>query len=165
MSLAEWKMQLLLRLCLRRSQLPSMDAGLVHIGRPSGGCALRREFTRLGAWIASALLLAGCIDPGPGPRPVTTPRSVASASKTATLFWEAPTSNTNGSPLTNLAGYRIYYGSNPGELVQTIQIGSIGMQTYVIDDLQPGTWYFAIVAVATNGVESSLSNIAVKTIT
>jgi hypothetical protein len=64
----------------------------------------------------------------------------------------------------DLGGYRIYYGSTPGELTQTIQISSIGMQTYVIDGLEPGTWYFAIVAVARNGIESSLSNIAVKTI-
>jgi len=46
-----------------------------------------------------------------------------------------------------------------------IRIGSIGMQTYVIDDLEPGTWYFAVVAVAANGLESSLSDVAVKTIT
>jgi hypothetical protein len=64
-----------------------------------------------------------------------------------------------------LAGYRIYYGSSPGELVQMIRIGSIGMQTYVIDDLEPGTWYFAVRAVAANGAESTLSDIAVKTIT
>jgi fibronectin type III domain protein len=117
----------------------------------------------LGAWIAIASLLSGCIDPGPSSAPA--PHSLSSGSRTATVSWDAPTSNTNGTPLTDLTGYRIYYGSSPGELVETIRIGSIGMQTYVIDDLEPGTWYFAVVAVAANGAESSLSDIAVKTIT
>jgi hypothetical protein len=117
----------------------------------------------LGIAVAAALLLSACKDPGPA----TPPAAAGTASNTsgaATLSWEAPTSNTNGSPLTDLAGYRIYYGSAPGELTQTIQISSIGLQTYVIDGLEPGKWYFAIVAVAKNGVESSLSNIAMKSI-
>ena len=65
----------------------------------------------------------------------------------------------------DLAGYRIYYGRNPEVLNHAVQIDSVGLQTYVVDDLEPGTWYFAIVAVATNGVESTLSNIVTKTIT
>ena len=123
---------------------------------------MKRALNWLGAWIVAASLLSGCIDPGPVP---AKPVSQSSGSTSATLSWEAPTINTNGSPLTDLAGYRIYYGSNPGELLQTIQIHSIGMQTYVIDALQPGTWYFAVVAIAANGAESPLSNIASKTIT
>jgi hypothetical protein len=118
----------------------------------------------LGLSIAAASLLSGCIDPGPGPAHATTV-SPSSGSRTATLFWEAPTSNTNGSPLTDLAGYRIYYGSSPGELTQTVQLNSVGLQTYVIDGLEPGTWYFAVMALTSSGLESSLSNIAVKTIT
>ena len=105
------------------------------------------------------------MDPGPTPAPGPTPHSLSGTSRAATLSWDAPTSNTNGTPLTDLAGYRIYYGSSPGELVQMIRIGSIGMQTYVIDDLEPGTWYFAVRAVAANGAESALSDVAVKTIT
>ena len=117
----------------------------------------------LGLSIAAASLLSGCIDPGPGAAHATT--ASPSSGRAATLSWEAPTSNTNGSALTDLAGYRIYYGSGPSELTQTVQLNSVGLQTYVIDGLEPGTWYFAIVAVTTNGLESSLSNIAVKTIT
>ena len=83
----------------------------------------------------------------------------------ATLSWEAPTANTNGSALTDLAGYRIYYGSSPKHLSHTVQIKSVGLQTYVIDDLEPGTWYFAVKSVAGNGVESSLSDVVAKTIT
>jgi Fibronectin type III domain len=129
---------------------------------PAGwGFALKIILNWLGAGVAAASLLSGCIDPGPSR---ATAATASSGSRSATLSWDAPTSNTNGSPLMDLGGYRIYYGSTPGELTQTIQISSIGMQTYVIDGLEPGTWYFAIVAVARNGIESSLSNIAVKTI-
>jgi len=104
------------------------------------------------------------MDPGPGPARAPA-SSQSSASRTATLFWEAPSSNTNGSPLTDLAGYRIYYGTSPDELTQTVQLSSVGLQTYVIDGLEPGTWYFAIMALTRTGAESSLSNIVVKTIT
>src|SRR5580698_8272340 len=33
------------------------------------------------------------------------------ATGSATLSWTVPTENTNGTPLTNLAGYHIYYGT------------------------------------------------------
>jgi Fibronectin type III domain len=90
--------------------------------------------------------------------------SQSSASRTATLSWEAPTTNTDGTPLTDLAGYRIYYGSSPQELSHSVQINTVGLQTYVIDDLEPGTWYFAVRAVAADGSESPLSDVAAKTI-
>ena len=124
---------------------------------------MTKQLSVFWASIAFASLLSGCVDPGPDPASAT-PQGMSAGGQTATLFWEAPTSNTNGSPLTDLAGYRIYYGSNPRELVQTVQISSTGIQTYVIDDLAPGTWYFAIMAIARGGAESTLSNIAVKTI-
>ena len=83
---------------------------------------------------------------------------------TATLSWEAPTTTTSGSALTDLAGYRIYYGISASALSQTVQLNSVGVQTYVIDNLGQGTWYFAIKAVTSAGVESALSDIVSKTI-
>jgi hypothetical protein len=108
-------------------------------------------------------LLGGCRDPGPSAAPATPAESTGA--RAATISWEAPTTNTNGTALTDLAGYRIYYGASPEQLSHTVKISTIGLQTYVIDDLEPGTWYFAVMAVATNGAESRLSNIATKTIT
>jgi len=80
------------------------------------------------------------------------------------VSWEAPAYNTNGTALTDLAGYRIYYGSSPKDLTHTVHIATVGLQTYVIENLEPGTWYFAVMAVASNGGESALSNIVSKTI-
>jgi len=82
----------------------------------------------------------------------------------ATLSWIPPTQNTDGSALTNLAGYNIYYGTSPSSLTQTIQVSSAGIATYVIDNLAAATWYFAIKAYTTANVESSLSGIVSKTI-
>ena len=83
---------------------------------------------------------------------------------TATLAWQAPTTNTDGAALTDLAGYRIYYGMNADDLTQTVQLTSVGLQTYVIEDLGSGAWYFAIKAVTGTGVESALSDVVSKTI-
>jgi hypothetical protein len=104
-------------------------------------------------------LLSGCNDPtGTSPTTAQSAASSGSGNTSATLSWEAPTTNTNGTALTNLAGYRIYYGSSATDLSQKVQLNGVGVQTYVFDDLQAGTWYFAVMAVTSGGVESALSN-------
>ena len=82
----------------------------------------------------------------------------------ATLSWEAPTTNTDGTALMDLAGYRIYYGSSARQLDHTVNISTIGLQTYVIEGLEPGNWYFAVMALGANGAESGLSDLVMKTI-
>jgi hypothetical protein len=79
--------------------------------------------------------------------------------KSATLSWKAPTLNSNGSPLTNLAGYRIYYGKSASALTHSITINSVGVTTHVVTDLSPGTYYFALMAFNTAGIESKLSHV------
>jgi len=88
----------------------------------------------------------------------------AAATGSATLSWTAPTQNTDGSALTNLAGYRIYYGTNANSLTQTVSINTVGVTTYMVNSLSAGTWYFAIRSYNAMGVESDLSNMASKTI-
>ncbi|HET9865323.1 MAG TPA: putative Ig domain-containing protein [Steroidobacteraceae bacterium] len=82
----------------------------------------------------------------------------------ATLTWDAPTTNSDGSTLTDLAGYRVNYGRSSTQLDQTVQISNPGLTTYTIDDLASGTWYFAIRAYSDSGNVSEASNIASKTI-
>jgi hypothetical protein len=91
--------------------------------------------------------------------------SAGASTGAATLSWVPPTENTDGTALTNLAGYRIHYGTNADALTQEVSINTTGTTTYMITDLAPATYYFAIKAVTTNGVESSLSSVASKTIT
>jgi len=82
----------------------------------------------------------------------------------ATLSWEPPTQRTDGSPLTDLAGYRIAYGTTPDNLGQEVTLGNPGMSSYVVENLSQGTWYFAMTAFDTSGAESDYSSIGSKTI-
>jgi hypothetical protein len=86
------------------------------------------------------------------------------ATGTATLSWQPPTQNVDGSALTDLAGFRIAYGKSSGSLDQLVELPNPGLTTYVVTNLGSGTWYFAVRAYNTKGVESDLSNIASKTI-
>lgn len=81
----------------------------------------------------------------------------------ATLSWQAPGENTDGTALTNLTGYKIHYGTKPGTYTQTISVNTVGMTTYVVDNLAPGVYYFAITSVTQAG-ESELSGEASTTI-
>ncbi len=80
------------------------------------------------------------------------------------MSWEPPTQNTDGSALTNLAGYRIVYGVSATQLTQTIQVGNAGVSSYVVDNLAPGTYYFAVRAYTSNGAESADSNVVAKVV-
>lgn len=75
-----------------------------------------------------------------------------------TLSWVAPTERTDGTPLENLAGYKISYGRMSKVYDYTITIDNPGLTTYVVEELRPGNWYFAIVAYDTEGLESEPSN-------
>jgi hypothetical protein len=118
-----------------------------------------------GALVLGVSVLGGCHQDPAGVSTVSVGTSATNkGTGAATLSWQAPTTNTDGAALTDLSGYRIYYGMNPDDLTQTVQLTGVGLQTYVIDDLGTGTWYFAIQAVTSTGVESALSAIVSKTI-
>lgn len=81
----------------------------------------------------------------------------------ATLSWLPPTENTDNTVLTDLSGYKIYYGESPNSLSNTIVINNIGLTTYVIENLNTNTrYYFAITAINHSNIESVHSNIESK---
>lgn len=82
----------------------------------------------------------------------------------ATLSWIPPTQNDDGSPLTNLAGYKIYYGLTPGAYSNQIAIDNPGITTYVVNNLAPGTWYFVSTSINSSGIESDVSNVVTRTV-
>jgi len=82
----------------------------------------------------------------------------------ATLTWTAPTQNVDGTALTNLAGYRVYYGTSSSALTQSVQVSNAGVTTYLVENLSPATYYFSVRSYTSTGVESTNSNIASKTI-
>ena len=75
-----------------------------------------------------------------------------------TLNWMPPTENTDGTALSNLAGYHIHYGTQSGDYTQTITVDNPGIATYVVDNLSPGTYYFVVTAYNSDGTESPLSS-------
>jgi len=80
-----------------------------------------------------------------------------------TLSWVPPTTNTDGTPLTGLAGFRVFYGTASRQYGQSISIPSPTITTAVMEGLSAGTtWYFAVKAVNASGVESDYSQEASK---
>ncbi|MBI5588815.1 MAG: PKD domain-containing protein [Deltaproteobacteria bacterium] len=82
---------------------------------------------------------------------------------TATLSWTAPTTNADGTALTDLAGYKVYYGTSTGNYTQTINVGNV--MTYQVASLTDGgTYYFSVTAYDTAGNESGYSTEVSKTV-
>jgi hypothetical protein len=89
---------------------------------------------------------------------------VSSAPGSIIVSWEPPTQRDDGTPLTNLAGYRLYWGTALGHYPNLAPIANPGIATYVIDELPSGTYYVVATAYDASGMESGFSNVATKTI-
>ena len=86
-------------------------------------------------------------------------------SGSVTLNWQPPTQNADGSPLMDLSGYNIYVGTNSDTYdYMEIRLDNPGLTAYVVESLEPGTYYFAATAFNSSGVESSFSGEIVRTV-
>jgi hypothetical protein len=74
----------------------------------------------------------------------------------ATLFWDPPTTNTNGTPLTDIAGYTAYYGASSENYSQSINVDNVA--TYALSLADGATNYVAVTAYDSSGNESDYSN-------
>ncbi|HZW59256.1 MAG TPA: putative Ig domain-containing protein [Woeseiaceae bacterium] len=136
------------------SNRPSWAAFDTGNGRLSGVPAVGSEGTYAGIQItvSDGSLTAST--------PVFSVEVMQSATGSATLLWDAPSENTDGSVLTDLAAYRIYYGTSAGNYPNEILIDNPGITTYVVENLPPDTYYFVSTAINSNGIESGYSNMA-----
>ncbi len=117
----------------------------------------------IGILFISLFLAAGC--GGGGSTTAAADNGNNNGNDAATLSWQPPTENTDGSPLTDLAGYKIYYGTDVGNYPEVITIDNAGVTSYVVDNLANGTtYYFVLTAFNSNGVESSYSEVVTKSI-
>ncbi len=82
----------------------------------------------------------------------------------ATVSWSPVTSTTTGMPLTNLGGYKIYFGPNPMALTSSIDVPYPTVSSYVVPNLIRGTLFFAVTAYISGGPESNLSTIVGATL-
>jgi hypothetical protein len=90
--------------------------------------------------------------------------SISVTTGSANLTWTAPTENTDGTPLTDLAGYTIHYGTSATAMTQTVTLATPGATSYTVANLSTGTYYFAVSANSTAGTQSVDSSVASKTI-
>jgi len=107
---------------------------------------------------ASAALPSFTIDV----QPTATPPPATSG--TATLTWTPPTTNTDGSPLTDLAGYVVYYGTSATDLQASAQVTDPTATSYSFANLAEGTWYFAVAAYASDGTQSAQTSVMSVTV-
>lgn len=127
-------------------------------------------------FIFSLAVLAGCGGGGSAGTPVSSSVSTGTSTSTgsgtsapapegsATLVWQPPATYTNGQALTNLSGYRIYYGLSSTNLNESIQVNSASTVSYVVNNLAAGTWYFAIAAVTNTGLQGAMSDVVSFTV-
>jgi len=81
--------------------------------------------------------------------------AVASGSSAvATVSWTAAEP---GSGATESAGYMLYYGTSAAGMTHVITVADPVETTYVVQNLSPGTWYFAVASYSRNDVQSGLS--------
>jgi hypothetical protein len=78
-------------------------------------------------------------------------------SGTVTLGWSPPTLNTNGTPVTPLQGYTVYYGTSAASMTQSLAVAGGSANSCEITGLAAGTWYFGVAANATDGTNSATS--------
>jgi VCBS repeat-containing protein len=88
---------------------------------------------------------------------------VSATSTVVTLSWLPPTTNTDGSPLLDLSGFKIYYWDEyvyPNtDYSPVVELTNPGLSAHLFELPWPGFWKLAITAYNAEGLESDLSNI------
>ena len=87
--------------------------------------------------------------------------SVMAAS--VTLSWIAPTTNEDGSPLTDLGGYRLFYGATSGAYTDVVDVGNVLTYVWDVGEQEGNTLYFNATAYDLNGNESIYNGEVSKT--
>lgn len=102
----------------------------------------------------------------------------AAEDRTVTLAWDSPTTNADATCLTDLAGYRLSYGTVSGDYGQTLALtltglscidtgapdpsapscGNIQECTYTTPELVAGEWFFVVDAYDLDGNHSTYTN-------
>jgi hypothetical protein len=125
----------------------STGAGSANPGSGAGGSAATGQVT-------SNTTPPPAADP-PAPLTQSPPPAAVAA---VNLAWSAPTENSDGTPLTDLKGYKIHYGTQSQNYTGSISVDNPTVTTYLVESLPAGTYYFAVTAYNSVGAESSLSD-------
>ena len=74
-----------------------------------------------------------------------------------TVSWVAPVQNEDGTPLIDLAGFRLRHGARYGAYSSEITIQNPGATSYRVTGLAPGLYYFVVSAIDHDGLEGARS--------
>jgi hypothetical protein len=85
--------------------------------------------------------------------------ALSTAGGSTTLTWQPPAMNMDGTPLTNLSAFKVYWGTAQGTYPYSASIASGTARTHTVTGLGTGTWYFVVTALSSNGTESPYSNV------
>ena len=98
------------------------------------------------------------------PVPTPTPTPTPAPTKSATVSWTAPLARVDGASasINEIGGYNIYYGTSPTALTKVVRVPDAYTFTYSVGSLAVSTYYFAVSAIDSKGVESALSNIVTR---
>jgi hypothetical protein len=148
---------------------PPKNAGCrdAYMRMPRSVSVFVRHMHFAASGIALALGLAACgstnvsVEASAG---MSAPNQVQTFAGTATLNWTPVTQDTNGAVLTDLVGYEIYYGTSASAMDTKIELPDPTQTTYLVTNLAPGTWYFAVAAYTSSGAQGVLSNVASKAV-
>jgi hypothetical protein len=136
---------------------------LAACGGGGGSASAGISSATASSWVGAAVP-SGTSAPGTASTASTAPSTVTTSapptmhSASITLNWMPPTQNTNGTALTDLAGYEIHYGPQSDQYTNTIKVDNPGIATYVVDNLAPGTYYFVVTAYNADGTQSPVSS-------
>jgi hypothetical protein len=86
----------------------------------------------------------------------------AAQTGSATLRWTHPTQNVDGSPITDIAGYVVSYGTASKSYTVSLPITGPSITSVAIEGLECGNYYFAVKTVNAAGISSDYSNEAFK---
>jgi hypothetical protein len=73
------------------------------------------------------------------------------------LTWDPPELNTDGTPVENLGGYKVFYGTASRQYTNSVPLADAALTSITIEQLEPATWYFAVKAIGSSGAESDYS--------
>ena len=124
----------------------SGTSAVASVSAPSSGGT--STVTSTGTSTGTTTSSTGSSSPPPPPPPTT---------KSVTLSWVAPTLNTDGTILNDLAGYYVNYGTSATALNQTATVTGATSTTTTITNLSSGTYYFSVTAYSSAGTESAPS--------
>lgn len=153
------------------SSTGGISCGATCTGRYAGNTSVTLTATPLSGntfsgWSGACSGTAACVLSMTANHGVTATFTTVAATGTATVSWIAPTARENGAllALSELAGYRIYYGTSAGNTNIMIEVPGGSVTGHTITGLTSGTYYFRASAYDTAGVESPQSGVVSKVV-